>query len=71
MKRRSLSVYFWMRFVFAAVLCYVAVKLPDAAGPAFFSFLPLTFLFIAFAFGRLYAELPSQRGLTMCSSRPP
>jgi hypothetical protein len=56
-KRLSLSVSFWIPFVFAALLCFLALKLPEAAGLPFFSFLPLAFMLVAFAFGRLHGEL--------------
>jgi hypothetical protein len=56
-KRLSLSVSFWTPFVFAALLCLMALMLPEAAELPFFSFLPLAFMFVAIAFGRLYSEL--------------
>jgi hypothetical protein len=60
-KRLSLSVSFWIPFVFAALLCYPALRLPAAAGPPFFSFLPLTFMFVALAFGRLHKRTTAAR----------
>ena len=57
MKRFSFSVSFWIPFVFVALLCYLAFKLPEASRASVISFLPLAFMFVAFAFGRLYAEL--------------
>jgi hypothetical protein len=56
-KRLSLSVSFWLPFGFAALVCYLALKGREAAVPAFYSFLPLTFMFVAFAFSGLYGEL--------------
>ena len=56
-KRFSLSVTFWLPFVFAVLLCWLPLIFREAAAPAFYSFLPLAFMFVAFAFGRLLGEL--------------
>ena len=57
MKRLSFAVTFWLPFGFSAFLCYMTMMDRDAAGPAFYSFLPIAFMFVALAFGRLYAEV--------------
>jgi hypothetical protein len=56
-KRLSLLVSFWLPFVFAVLLCGLALVSREAAWPTFYSFLPLAFVFVAFAFGRLLGEI--------------
>jgi hypothetical protein len=55
--RFSFVVAFWLPFVFAASLCGLALVDRKAAWPTFCSFLPLAFLFVAFAFGRVLGEV--------------
>ena len=58
MKRESsLSMAFWLPSVFAAVLCAIALFGREAAAPTFYSLLPIAFMLVALALGRLHGEL--------------
>jgi hypothetical protein len=55
-QRFSLAVAFWTPYVFTLVLCGLALFGREAASPAFYSFPPVAFMVVAFAFGRLHGE---------------
>ena len=60
-KRFWSSVQSWLPFLASAYLCYSVLAFRDAALPAFYSFLPMAFLFVAVAFGRVNHELRQVR----------
>jgi len=57
-KRVAMLISFWTPFVFAGLICFMTSMMAhEAPGPVFYASLPLAFMFVAFAFGRLYAEV--------------
>jgi len=59
MKHVSFIIAFWLPCFFAAALCSLPLIGERSASWAFYSFLPLAFLLVALAFGRLYAVVLS------------
>ena len=57
MNRRSIRMAFWIPFAFSIVVAALGLVSRDPANPAFYAFLPMTFFFVALAFGRVDAEM--------------
>jgi hypothetical protein len=57
-----LKIFFWVPMAFCTFLCYTALRSSDEGWrPPFFSFLPMCFFFVAFAFVAVYREVQSLR----------
>ena len=56
-KRFRTALTFWLPFIWAAFLCWITLRFREASAPGFYSFLPLAFMFVAFAFERLNGEI--------------